>query len=436
MKILIKEIPKSKKEIEIEVPKEEFQKFYQISLEELSKDVEIQGFRKGNAPKGVVEEKIGKERILSEATQKVIELNYFKAVKENNLEVLGEPKIEITNTSPEEPLKFKATVSVMPKVLLPEYEKIVKNVKKKKVEVSEKELDDNLKYLRRSKAKFTLKTEPSENGDWIEIDYTIKEKDKDMSPSYKDSFILGEGKLVKGFEEKIVGMKGGEEKDFQLFVDKKMAENLSRSVNSSGSSKEETSFHVKMKSVQNMELPSLDDNFAQGLRIPGFKEEGFENINALKQTLESNIARQKESEEVQRHRREMLEKIAEKSEIDIPDILIEEQKKKYLENMKKEISEKLSMDFKGYLEKIKKTEEDILKSFEDPSRSQVKISLILREIQEKEKVEVSEEEVEEEMKKVMKDYQGKEEDIDREQLKGYTKEVIKQEKTFKLLEQF
>ena len=418
MKILIKEIPKSKKEIEIEVPKEEFQKFYQISLEELSKDVEVQGFRKGNAPKGVVEEKIGKERILSEATQKVIELNYFKAVKENNLEVLGEPKIEITNTSPEEPLKFKATVSVMPKVLLPEYEKIVKNVKKKKVEVSEKELDDNLKYLRRSKAKFTLKTEPSENGDWIEIDYTIKEKDKDMSPSYKDSFILGEGKLVKGFEEKIVGMKGGEEKDFMLPL------------------KEETSFHVKMKSVQNMELPSLDDNFAQELRIPGLKEEGFENLNALKQTLEANIARQKESEEVQRHRREMLEKIAEKSEIDIPDILIEEQKKKYLENMKREISEKLSMDFKGYLEKIKKTEEDILKSFEDPSRSQVKISLILREIQEKEKVEVSEEEVEEEMKKVMKDYQGKEEDVDREQLRGYTKEVIKQEKTFKLLEQF
>lgn len=429
MEISIKELTNSQKEIEIEVPKEEFQKFYQASLEELSKNVEVQGFRKGNAPKGAVEEKIGKERILSNAAQEAIRENYLKAVKEKNLEILGEPKIEIINTDPKEPLKFKATVSVMPEISLPEYKDIVKNVKRKKVEVGEKELNDSLEYIRKSKAKFTLKTEPSEKGDWVEIEYTIKGKDKDISPPYKDSFILGEGKLVKGFEEKIVGMKSGEEKDFQLSIDKKVAENGSPS-------KEETSFHVKMKSVQNMELPPLDDTFAQELRIPGLKEEGFENLNALKQALEGNIARQKESEETQRYRREMLEKIAEKAEMDIPNILIEEQKKKYLENMKREVSQKLNMEFKDYLGKIKKTEEDILKSFEAPSQNQVRISLVLKKIQEEENVEASEEEIKEEMKKVMKGYQGKEENVDQEQLKRYTEEVIKQEKAFKLLEQF
>jgi len=415
MNLSIKDLPKSQKELEIEIPKEEFQKFYQEALNNLKKDVEVEGFRKGNAPGEVVEEKVGKERILFEASEQAIKENYIKAVTENNIEVLGEPKIEIVNSDPGKPLKFKATVSTMPEIPLPDYKEIAKKVEKKEVKVPEKELNDSLEYIRKTKAKFTFKTEPAEKGDWVEIEYTIKGKDKASSPSYKDSFVLGEGKLVKGFEEKIMGMKSGEEKDFTLPL------------------KEETSFHVKVNSVQNMELPALDDSFAKDLRIPGF-EEGFESLNALKQAVESKIKEQKESEESQRRRREILEKIAEKTEMDIPEILIEEQKKKYLENMKNEVSQKLNMEFKDYLGKMKKTEEEILNSFQEPAENQVKTSLVLREIQRKENIDVSKEEIEREMKRIMDSYQGKEPNIDQDQLKRYTEEVIRQEKAFKILE--
>jgi trigger factor len=415
MNLSIKDLEKSKKELEIEIPKEEFQKYYQESLNDAAKDAEIEGFRKGKAPKEVVEEKIGKEKILFDASERAIKENYINAVAEKKLEVLGEPKIEIVNSDPKEPLKFKAIVSVMPSIELPDYKEIAKKVERKKIDVEEKEVNDNLEYIRKTKAKFTLKTEPAQKGDWVEIEYTIKGKDKDSSPSYKDSFVLGEGKLVKGFEEKIVGMKTEEEKDFTLPL------------------KEETSFHVKVKSIQNMEMPPLDDSFAQELRIPGFKEEGFQNLNALKQAVEANIKRQKESEEVQRHRRDILDKIAKKTEIDIPDILIEEQKRKFLENMKNEVSQKLNMEFKDYLEKIKKTEEDILKSFKEPAEKQVKTSLVLREIQRKENIEVKKEEIDKEVERLKKAYQGQE--IDQDYLRRYTEEVIRQEKAFKILEQ-
>jgi len=117
--------------------------------------------------------------------------------------------------------------------------------------------------------------------------------------------------------------------------------------------------------------------------------------------------------------------------------LIEEQKKKFLENLKGEVSRNLKMSFEDYLKKIQKTEQDMLKTFEEPAEKQVKTSLALREIQKKENIEVSDKEIQEEIENILKDYalQGiQEKDIDPERLKSYTKEVIKQEKAFQILE--
>ncbi len=395
----IKKLEESKLEIKVEIPASDFDQFYSKTLTEFGENLEMPGFRKGKVPKEIIEKMIDQKEILTRAAETAVKENYSKIVSENSLEVLGNPEVEILKMALKNPFEFKVSVSVIPEVELPDYKKIAFEVKRKKVEVTEKEVEDALKWLQKSRAKFSLKGGLSQKGDWVEIEYS-----QDGSSLQKDAFTLGQGKLIPGFEDNLEGMKTGEEKEFEL--DKKK-------------------FKTKMVSVQKMELPEMTDEFVKNLGK-------FENVAALRQSVEVGMKKEKEISETERRRKEILEKIAQKTEMKIPDILIEEQKKRHLGNMKKQVSENLKMNFNQYLEKIKKTEKDMLDSFKELSQKQVKESLVLREIEKKENIEVSSEEIEKEVSNILKNYQK--EKVDLEELKSYTKEVMKQEKTFQLLE--
>ena len=395
----IKKLEESKLEIKVEIPASDFDQFYSKTLREFGENLEMPGFRKGKVPKEIIEKMIDQKEILTRAAETAVKENYSKIVSENSLEVLGNPEVEILKMALKNPFEFKVSVSVIPEVELPDYKKIAFEVKRKKVEVTEKEVEDALKWLQKSRAKFSLKGGLSQKGDWVEIEYS-----QDGSSLQKDAFVLGQGKLIPGFEDNLEGMKTGEEKEFEL--DKKK-------------------FKTKMVSVQKMELPEMTDEFVKNLGK-------FENVAALRQSVEVGMKKEKEISETERRRKEILEKIAQKTEMKIPDILIEEQKKRHLGNMKKQVSENLKMNFNQYLEKIKKTEKDMLDSFKELSQKQVKESLVLREIEKKENIEVSSEEIEKEVSNILKNYQK--EKVDLEELKSYTKEVMKQEKTFQLLE--
>jgi len=395
----IKKLEESRLEIKVEIPASDFDQFYSKTLREFGENLEMPGFRKGKVPKEIIEKTIDQKEILTRAAETAVKENYSKIVSENSLEVLGNPEVEILKMALKNPFEFKVSVSVIPEVELPDYKKIAFEVKRKKIEVTEKEVEDALKWLQKSRAKFSLKGGLSQKGDWVEIEYS-----QDGSSLQKDAFVLGQGKLIPGFEDNLEGMKTGEEKEFEL--DKKK-------------------FKTKMVSVQKMELPEMTDEFVKNLGK-------FENVAALRQSVEVGMKKEKEISETERRRKEVLEKITQKTEMKIPDILIEEQKKRHLENMKKQVSENLKMDFNQYLEKIKKTEKDMLDSFKELSQKQVKESLVLREIEKKENIEVSSEEIEKEVSNILKNYQK--EKVDLEELKSYTKEVMKQEKTFQLLE--
>ena len=395
----IKKLTESKLEIKVEIPAPDFDQFYDQTLAEFGDNLEMPGFRKGKVPKEIIEKTIEQKETLTRAAEIAIKESYSKIVSENNLEVLGNPEVEILKMALKNPFEFKVKVSIMPEIKLPDYKKIASEMKREKIEVTEKEIEDALKWLQKSRAKFSLKDGLSQKGDWVEIEYS-----QEGLSSQKDAFVLGQGKLIPGFEDNLEGMKAGEEKEFEL--DKKKLK-------------------TKMISVQKMELPEITDEFVKSLGK-------FENIVALKQSIEIGIKEEKEILETERIRKDILEKIAQKTEMEIPEILIEEQKKRHLETMKKQVSENLKMNFNQYLEKIKKAEKDILDSFKDISKKQVKESLVLREIENKENIEVSSEEVEKEVNNLLKS--SPKEKIDLEGLKSYTKEVIKQEKMFQLLE--
>jgi len=393
MKSTIKKLPKSEVELEIKVSAEEFGRFIEQATLNLGGDLDIKGFRKGKAPKNIIEERIGLEKILIEAGDLAVNETYKKTVLENKIEVIFQPKIEIKKLAKGSDLVFSARTAVLPEVKLPDYKKIASEIKRNKAVVEEKEIEDAFKWLQKSRAKFTLKNQPVHKGDFVEIEYWSAQI---QGEGQKDAFILGEGHFIPGFEEKIIGMKSGEEK-----------ENITLNKDS-----KEIILKVKVISVQNVELPEANDQFAKSLGK-------FENLDALKKNIKQGLVLEKEQVETQRVRQEILERISEKIKTEIPDVLIENEQKQMLENLKKMVSERLKISFGDYLSKIKKTEKEILDSFLPTVQKKARNFLVLKEIGKREKVRVLEEELA---------------NLDSGQSKEYSEETLRTEKIFAMLE--
>ena len=425
----IKKNPKSQIEITVELAPEEFEEYVEKAAAKHSENLDIKGFRKGKAPREKVEEKIGKEKLLVDAADLAVKETYPISARKHQIKAVSQPNIEIvkmpTPNSPKDPFIFKAKVAVFPEVELPDYKKIASKSEKKAVEIQEDEVQKALKWLQRSRVKLSAKQGPAQKGDFVEIEYRspqIAALNKEQGK--KDAFILGEGHFIPGFEEELVGMKPGEQKKTTL----KIPSNHS----SKTLAGREVSFEINMKNVQKADFPELNDQFAKSLGK-------FETLDQVKENIKQGLSQEKEVSEKQKLRNEMLENIADQSRLEIPDELIEKKKKKKLENLKKEVSEKFKTSFEDYLKETKKTEKELLDSFQEDAEKRLKKILVLMAIGEKEEVEVKEEEVKQKTDQILSHYPNPEEarkNIDPERLKEYTKEEIKNEKTLAKLESF
>lgn len=308
-----------------------------------------------------------------------------------------------------------------PKIKLAKYKGL--KVKKNKLEVKEEEVKKALDYLQNSRAKIITVNRPAKRGDRLEIDFEVHQAEVKIEngTSKNHPLILGRGNFLPGFEEKLEGMKGGQEKEFSLkaptdWPNQKIAnKNLD--------------FKVKMNLVQERELPEVDDGFAKSLG-------NFDSLEALKKSIKEGLFGEKEIKERQRIRMELIEKIAQDSEIKVPEILIKEEIEKMINEFRISIKN-IGLDFDRYLKEIRKTIEDLKKDWHKEAEKRVKIGLCLREIAKKENIEVSEEEVKEKINEDLKHYPDVEEvkkNIDLNVLKDYTKNILKNEKVFSLLE--
>lgn len=420
----VKKLPESEIELSFLIPVEELDKFQEKVISNLSKDIKISGFRKGKAPREIVKEKVGQEKIFKDAAELCIRENYLKAVRqlaeEKKIELLGQPDIKIIKLAPNNPLEFKATISVLPEVILPDYRKIVSDIKRKNVSVSEKEIEDALEWLRQSRAKFTTKVGSSQEGDFVKIEFSSPQIENGAKK--QESFVLGKGHLIPGFEDELVGLKNGEEKRFSLVGDENSPNPEIKGKN--------IDFSVKMLLVQKMELPSLTDDWAKSLGQ-------FNGLSDLRESIKKGILLEKNKAEEEKIRQEILKKITEKSKVEIPKILIEEEKNVMEENLKRGVSESLNISFQDYLNQVGKTEEEIKESFSLEAKERVKRSLVLRAIGDKEKLVVSEEEIEKEVNNILRQYSSVKEaesHLDIDKVKTYVERMIKDEKTFQILE--
>lgn len=414
MRTEIKNLSESKIEILFEVPWKQVLPYLDRAASKLSENLKVAGFRSGKVPREIVEKEMGEGKVLNDGVELLIKEKYPKFVVENELEVIGQPRLEILKLTPGNPLSFKVETEILPQIKLPDYKKIASQINKKEVSisVSEKEVKDTLNQLQKSKAEFKIQKRGAKKGDFLEIEYQSPQLENNKL--YKDAFFLAEGQFIPGFEEKLEGMKENDEKEFSLKKD---------------SAGKEVVFKVKVKKIQEVKFPELNNEFAKKLG-------NFKSLEELKKSIKEGIKKEKEAKEIQRKRTEILEKISSEAKIDVPESLVSFETENMIKDLEERVRQSLKIPFEQYLSKIKKSERDLKKSFFEKAKEKVKNFLILREIGKREDVEVKEEEVKSAINDFLQNFPDvkKARKLDINQLKEYYKSVLYNEKVFQRLE--
>jgi len=420
----IKKLPKSQVEIQISVPAAAFQKFIDAAAEEFSKDLKIDGFRSGKAPRNVVEQKVGAEKILAHGAERAIKKTYVDEVTRNKIDTIGEPKITITKIAAGNDLEYKAVAAVMPEIKLSNYRKSAKTVKKSVAgKATDDQIQKELETIQKSRAKLVTVSRVAKTNDRVEIDFevTVAGKLIEGGTAKNHPLTIGENYFIPGFEDKLVGMKETDEKEFELafpkdYHQKELAGKPAK-------------FKVKMILVQKKELPKIDDEFAKSLG-------NFENLAAFKKNLAEGVEMEQKTKNEEKWRAEAIGKIAAESQIDLPDILVDQELEKMMAEFEQNIAT-MGLQLETYLENIKKTKSEITKGWQETAEKRVRAALVLKEIAKAEEIDVPSGEVEEEMNKVLAYYKSvgnMEKNIDMERLYIYAKGILANEKVFKLLE--
>jgi len=418
MEYSLEELKNSRLKIKIEIPFSEFENYILKTKQDLKKNIQISGFRPGEAPDDLIETKVSKMTILESAAQEAIEDNYFKVISQIHYELIGEPEVKILKLALDNPFEFEVEVDILPKIEIPDYRQIAKETAKEAISVSEEEIKEVLNWVLTSRAQFENLERPAQFDDFVEIEYFSP--DVEEGRVFKDAFFLGKGQLVKGFEENLVGLKAGEEKEFKILPQDPKNQNLP---------KKEISFNVKMLKVQKVNIPVLDDEFARKLG-------NFKDVDDLKKNIREGLIIEKENTAKQKWEEEFLKKIKEKTNFVLPEKLVEYQQLQLLENLKAKIKEELKMEFEDYLKQIKKTQEEVLQSLKMQAEEVIKNELLLREMIKKENIEATDQEIEDEINKFLRNFpsvEAAEKEIDLEKLKDYYRELIQKEKLFQIL---
>jgi trigger factor len=420
MQIISKTLQKNQMDIEIEVPADELQKFVEKAVIILGETVKIAGFRAGKVPFDILKQNLGEMAIYEKAAELAIEKTYPAIIKDENIEALGAPQISILKLAPGNLLLYKASISLVPHVKLCDYHKI--KIKRNEIIVEEKKLEKILKDLQKMQVKEKLTKNKAKKEDKIvlDMDLFLEKVPVDGGQAKNHAVYLNEPYYIPGFAEQLVGLGEGETKEFTLpFPKEYFQKNLAG---------KNVDFKVKILSVFELELPPINDDFAKTLGQPTLLD--------LKNILKDNLRQELEEKEELRVENELLKEIAKKSEFeDIPETLIHSETHKMVHELKDGVTRQ-GMDFKIYLQNIKKTEEDLEKSFISQATDRIKAALVIKEAAIMEKIEATDAEIEEEVQKFAEIYKDEPTILERireNESEEYLKNVVINRKTLNFL---
>ena len=379
MKITVKNLPKSEVEITIEVAEKALAEAKAKALDLFRKEVKVDGFREGSVPDEKIIEKVGEKNIMLEANDIAIKLAYSEAVQKEKLRVIAAPKIEIVS---QEPLKFTAKAPVLPEVKIGDWKKI--KLKKEEVKVEAKEVAAVVKDMQKHNAEAKpVEGRAAKKGDRAEIDFAGFTPDGvslDNTTSKNHPLVLGEKSFVPGFEEGVIGMKAGEEKEHTVKFPADYHAKLLAG--------KDVKFKIKLHKIEELHPPKLDAEFAK--KITGGKIEKWEEVE---KDIEKHLQQRKQNLAQQKLENDLITELLKVSEAEIPEAIIDQE----VEFMIKDLQQRLSgggVDWNKYLESTKKTEADIRKEMRTEAEKRAKVRLTLDKLVEAEKVEANEQDLE------------------------------------------
>ena len=406
--------------LEITVEAQKFEEAIKKVYFKSAKYFNIPGFRKGKAPMPIVEKYYGKEIFYEDAFNEVAQDALEEAVKENKLEVVSRPDIEVTQIEKGKDLVFTAIMQTKPEAKLGKYKGI--EIKKIEYNVTDEDIEHELGHMQEHNSRLiSIEDRPVENGDITIIDFEGFVDGKAFEGGKAEGHELGIGSntFIPGFEEQIIGMKIEEERDIHVkFPDEYFSKDLAG---------KEATFKVKLHEIKKKELPELDDEFAKDVSE-------FDTIAELKASIKEKQQKQKEDKAKYETQETVIKAVCENSQVEIPSGMIEIE----VENMLKDMEQRLSyqgLKLEQYLQMMGKTEEDMKKEYEPQAIEGIKSRLVLEAVIKAEKIEATEEEVEEKLKEMAKNY-GKENDeafLKNENVRKYIKEGLASEKAMDFL---
>jgi len=404
MEISKKLLPKSQVELSISLSKEEMLSYIDKATKDLAKKVTIPGFRKGEAPQKMVEKHLGSGYIFEEALEKAVGDSYKKAIEQEKLIPLEQAKVDLDEKQDGEKISYKAVVSIMPELNLPDYKKIAKSIKPENFKVLKKDLEEAKKYLLKSRGTLKSVERESKKDDTVTISYTLNLGDKEIDKSESMLVEIGGGQFIKGFEDNIIGLKVSDNKSFEL--------EFPANYHNKEISCKKGRFDIEIKKIEESIFPDWDDKFADSSTQGKHKT-----IQELEKSLEEGIFAEKESEVKTKHTQDIMDLIMKEVKIDLPAVLVDFELERLISEMEQR-SMYSGESLEKALERSGKTMDELKKDSTPQAESRVILMLILRKIAELEKIYASEEEITSQVNSILSRYsKEKIEKMDLEKLK-------------------
>ena len=390
MSVQVEKLEKSMAKLTIEVGAEEFESSLNVAYQKNKGRITLPGFRKGKAPRAMIEKMYGAGVFYEDAANDLIPDAYEEAAKESGLDIVSQPSIDVTQIEKGKPFIFTATVAVKPEVTLGEYKGL--EVEKKTAEVTDEELNAEIDRVRESNSRIiTVEDRSVQDGDMTTIDFEGFVDGEPFEGGKGEDYPLtiGSHSFIDNFEEQLIGKNIGEEAEIHVtFPEQYQAEELQG---------KPAMFKVTVKEIKMKELPELDDDFAQDVSE-------FDTVDEYKDDLKAKLLENKEEALKREKEEEIVNKIVENSEMEIPEQMVETQVRQMTQEFQQRIQSQ-GLSLQQYMQFTGMTQQSLIEEIQPQALKRIQSRLVLEAVAEAEGIDATEEEVEKELENMATMYQ-------------------------------
>ena len=389
MSVQVENLEKNMAKLTIEVPAEELEKAIQSAYMKQKGKISLPGFRKGKVPRHMIEKMYGVEIFFEDAANDLISREYPSAAEESGLDIVSRPTVDVTQIEKGKPFIFTAEVAVRPEVTLGKYKGV--QVTKVDTSVSEEEVEAEINRERESNARtITVEGRPVADGDTAVIDYEgfVNGEAFEGGKGENHSLVIGSHSFIDNFEEQLIGKNAGEELEVHVtFPEEYHAPELAG---------KPAVFQVKINEIKCKELPLLDDEFAQDVSE-------FDTLSEYRDSVKAKMQERKENSAKREKEEEAIEKIIDKSKMDIPDAMVETQTAGMLNDFAGRMAQQ-GLSLEQYMQFTGLTMEKLQEQMKEDALKRIRTGLVLEQIAKEEDIQVSDEEIEAEVVKMAEMY--------------------------------